>query len=382
MTKPLNPTTRQLLGPGPTNVTDGVLAAMQKPMLGHLDPEFHEIVSQVAGMLAAVYQRRHGLTLALSATGTGGLETGLAALVRPTEKIIVGTAGFFGDRLVELSRRRGAQVVEVRADPGEHIETEAFLDAVERHGDAVLVAVVHADTSTGVRQPVDELARALAGADQLLLVDCVTSLGGIELDADQWGLDYCFSCSQKCIGAPPGLSPISVSERALARMRAGGAQVPFYFDLELLAGYWAQRLPAYHHTLPVLSIYALHAALANVLEEGLSARWRRHRLAGNHLQSELRRRGFELLAEPEYQLPQLTAVRVPDGIDGRAVQRRLIEKHGIEIGGPLSKAGPDIWRIGLMGVNASIESAERALGGLEDVLAEYGMAPAGSAVVA
>lgn len=363
----LNPTARRLYGPGPTNVAAEVLEAMRKPMLGHLDAEFQGILDELVAMLGAVYQRRSGMSIALSVTGTGGLDAGLAALVDPGDKVIAGTAGFFGDRIVELAGRRGAEVIEVRAVAGNHVPTGAFLAALERNPDARLVALVHADTSTGVRNPVGELAAAIADSDAMLLVDCVTSLGGIEVDADGWNVDYAFSCTQKCLGAPPGMSPITVSDRALERIRGRRRELPFYFDLELLERYWIERPASYHHTLPILQVYALHAALHSVLAEGLGERWRRHAAAGAHLRGELQSRGFELLAEPGYQLPQLTAVRVPEGIDGRAVQRALVEQHGIEIGGPLSSGGPAIWRIGLMGANATIEAADAVIEALDDV---------------
>lgn len=371
--KSLNPTPRRLFGPGPTNVAPDVLEAMRAPMLGHLDGEFQAILDQVRAMLGEVYRRRSGLTIALSATGTGGLEAGLAALIDPGETAIVGTAGFFGDRIVELARRRGADVIEVRALPGRHVPTDALIGALERNPHARLVAVVHADTSTGVRNPVQELRAALKGSDALLLVDCVTSLGGIEVDADGWGIDYAFSCTQKCIGAPPGMSPISISDRARQRVRERRREPPFYFDLELLERYWVERPGAYHHTLPILQAYALHAALHSVLIEGLEQRWRRHATVGAQLQAAMRDRGLELLAEPGYELPQLTAVRVPEGVDGRAVQRALAERHGIEIGAPLSVKGPPIWRIGLMGVNATADSVDAVVTALDDVLASHGV---------
>jgi alanine-glyoxylate transaminase/serine-glyoxylate transaminase/serine-pyruvate transaminase len=377
--QPLNPTPRRLFGPGPTNVSAEVLDAMRKPMLGHLDPEFHSILDEVVGMLSVVYRREHGLTFAISGTGTAGLEAGLAALVGPDDKIIVGTAGFFGDRILTLAQRTGAEVVVLRAAPGEHVPTESFVDALERHPDAAMVAFVHADTSTGVRQPVAELTAALAGSDALLFVDCVTSLGGIEVDAEGWGLDFCFSCTQKCLGAPPGMSPVTLSERALKRIhdRAEGGSA-FYFDFGLLARYWIDRPITYHHTIPVLQIYALHEALRSVLVEGLEDRWNRHADAGGYLQNQLQERGLKLLADPLYQLPQLTAVRVPEGIDGRAVQQRLVTEYGIEIGGPLGSAGPSIWRIGLMGINATREAADTVLGALDEVLVRTGVAAVGA----
>lgn len=359
---------RRLLGPGPTNVDAEVLEAMQRPMLGHLDPQFHAILDDVVEMLRLVYRREDGVTLALSGTGTAGLEAGLDALVEPGDEVIVGTAGFFGDRMVELTRRRGATVIEVRAAPGKHVPTEQLVEALERHPGATAIGIVHADTSTGVRQPVSELTAALAGTDVLVLVDCVTSLGGIELDAGRFGLDYCFSCTQKCLGAPPGMSPVALSERALARIGRRESAASFYFDFELLARYWVERPPTYHHTVPILQVYALQAALRRVVAEGLEARWARHADAGAYLQAQLRARGLGLLADPAFQLPQLTAVYVPDGVDGRAVQRRLLDEHGIEIGGQLGASGPAIWRIGLMGENATRTAADIVLAALDDVL--------------
>jgi alanine-glyoxylate transaminase / serine-glyoxylate transaminase / serine-pyruvate transaminase len=371
--KSLSPTPRRLFGPGPTNVAPDVLDAMRAPMLGHLDPEFQAILDEVTAMLGDIYRRRSGLSIALSATGTGGLEAGLAALIDPGETAIVGSAGFFGDRITELARRRGADVIEVRAVPGCHVPTDALMDALERNPQVKLIAVVHAETSTGVRNPVHELGAALKGSDAMLLVDCVTSLGGIEVDADGWGIDFAFSCTQKCVGAPPGMSPISISDRARQRLRERRREPPFYFDLELLERYWVERPAAYHHTLPILQAYALHAALHSVLTEGLEQRWRRHAAVGAQLRAAIHDRGLELLSEPGYELPQLTAIRVPKGVDGRAVQRALAERHGIEIGAPLSDTGPAIWRIGMMGVNATAESAEAVLEALDDVLASRGV---------
>ncbi|MGN6379727.1 MAG: aminotransferase class V-fold PLP-dependent enzyme, partial [Gaiellales bacterium] len=209
------------------------------------------------------------------------------------------------------------------------------------------------------------LAHEVSGLDALLMADCVTSLGGIELEAGAWGVDYCFSCTQKCLGAPPGISPVALSERALRRIRSRRTPMPFSFDFELLRRYWVERPAAYHHTMPILSYYALHEALRLALEEGLEERWERHAQAGAYLQNELRERGYELLAEPDVQLPQLTAVRIPDGVDGRAVQAQLLAKRGIEIGGGLGPAAPPIWRIGLMGTNATLEAADCVLEALD-----------------
>jgi alanine-glyoxylate transaminase/serine-glyoxylate transaminase/serine-pyruvate transaminase len=361
---------RLLCGPGPSNVSPGVLAAMQRPMLGHLDPDLFEILTGVVEMLRATYGASGGIVLPLQATGTSGMETGLANLLEPGDVAIVGTNGFFGRRIVEIARRYGADVVEVPADWGEHVANERLLEALDHHPKARLIAVVHAETSTGVEHPLAELGAALRDRDVLLLADCVTSLGGVELEFDAWALDFAYSCTQKCLGAPPGMSPVAVSERALRRIRSRTRPVPYSFDLELLEDYWVKRPPVYHHTVPVLHIYALYEALRQVSEEGLKARWNRHADAGRFLQSAIVSRGLELLAQSEHQLAPLSAVRVPEGADGNAVQTRILREHGIEIGGGLGPAAPSMWRIGLMGHNATVENAERVLAALDSALAQ------------
>jgi alanine-glyoxylate transaminase/serine-glyoxylate transaminase/serine-pyruvate transaminase len=359
---------RRLCGPGPTNLDARVQAAMERPILGYLDPDFIQILDEVVAMLRLVYRCRRGLALPLSSTGTAGMEAGIAALLEPGETVIVGVAGYFGRRIAELARRRGAQVVEVGASPGEQVPEERLLECLREHPEARAVAVVHAETSTGVRQSFEQLGARLRSSETLLIVDAVTSLGGIELDPERWGVDYCYSCTQKCLGAPPGMAPVWLSERALERLRMRRAPAPFTFDVELLARYWVERPPVYHHTPPALLVYALHEALRLALEEGLETRWQRHAQAGATLQAGLRDRRLELLADERVQLPQLTAVRVPDGSDGREVQRRLLREHGIEIGGSLDPAAPPVWRIGLMGVNATDEAATLVLKAIETVL--------------
>ncbi len=369
---PLDPPERLLCGPGPSNVDRRVIEAMTRPLLGYLDPDFVQILDQVVQMLRSVYRRSDGLTLPLSSTGTGGMEAGIAALVEPEDTVIVGVAGYFGARLAEVAQRARARVVEVKAPLGEPVPTDRLVDALRAHPQSRVLAVVQAETSTGARQPLEELASEVSSSETLLLVDAVTSLGGIELEPERWGIDYCYSCSQKCLAAPPGLSPVSLSERALARIRQRVQPLPFTFDFELLARYWLERPPTYHHTPPALQIYALHEALRLVLDEGLEARWRRHAEAGAHLQAGLRDRGLELLAKEGFRLPQLTAVLVPDGVDGRAVQTRLLREHGVEIGGGLA-GSPPIWRIGLMGANATRTVVGRVLEAFDAVLATQGV---------
>lgn len=366
----LNPPRRLLCGPGPSNVSPATLAAMQQPMLGHLDPDLHEILLDVVALLRAAYGASEGLVLPLQATGTSGMETGLANLLEPDDLAIVASCGFFGARIAEIARRHGARVVEVRAELGAPVPNERLLEVLERHPDARLLAVVHAETSTGIEHPLSELGAELgANRDVLLMADCVTSLAGIPLHFDGWGIDYAYSCTQKCLGAPPGLSPVAVSERALERIRSRRGPVPFSFDLLALERYWTERPAVYHHTAPILQIYALHEALREVVIEGLPERWERHERAGRFLQDAVRVRDLELLADPEHQLAPLTAVRVPEGVDGKRVQQRMLREHDIEIGGGLGPTAPPIWRIGLMGVNATLEVAERVIQAFDAVLA-------------
>jgi alanine-glyoxylate transaminase / serine-glyoxylate transaminase / serine-pyruvate transaminase len=339
-------------------------------MLGHLDPDLHEILLDVVDMLRRVYRMPDGLVLPLHCTGTAGMETGIENLLEFGDKVIVAQGGFFGRRIAEIARRHHASVVTVEADWGECVSNDAILETLDRHGDARMVAVVHAETSTGVEHPLAELGAALRDRDTLLMADCVTSLAGVPLDVGGWGVDFAYSCTQKCLAAPPGMSPVAVSERALERLRSRRTPVPFSFDLLLLEKYWIERPAAYHHTAPILGIYALHEGLRQVLEEGLEKRWERHAEAAAHLQAALEARGLELLADPDHQLAPLTAVRVPEGMDGKAVQTRMLREQGIEIGGGLGPDAPDMWRIGLMGRNASIETADRVLDALDAVLAD------------
>jgi alanine-glyoxylate transaminase / serine-glyoxylate transaminase / serine-pyruvate transaminase len=349
-----------------------VLAAMQRPMLGHLDPDMHRVLLEVVELLREAWRAGDDdLVLALSSTGTSAMEAGIVNLVAPGETVIVGSCGFFGMRIAEIVRRHGARVVEVNADWGQSVPNEQILAALDEHPQARMVAVVHAETSTGAEHPMQQLGAALAerAADVLLMADCVTSLGGIELDFRRFGIDYAYSCTQKCLAAPPGMSPVAVSERALERIATRTAPVPFSLDLELLQRYWVERPATYHHTAPILNIYALREALRRVVDEGLEVRIERHEQAARYLQGELRARGFELIADPARQLAPLTAVRVPDGIDGREIQTRLLHEHGIEVGGGLGPAAPPMWRIGLMGPNATVETADTVLAAFDSVLA-------------
>src|SRR3954447_22102846 len=283
----LRPPERLLCGPGPTNVDPAVLEAMTRPMLGHLDPKMHEILLEVVELLRLVYRMPDGLVLPLHCTGTAGMEAGIANLLEPGDTVIVAQCGFFGRRISEIARRHGARVVTVTADWGECVSNDALIQELDRHPGARMVAVVHAETSTGVGHPLAELGAALRDRDVLLMADCVTSLAGVPLEVGAWGVDFAYSCTQKCLAAPHGMSPVAVSEGAMERLMTRRTPVPFSFDLLLLERYWVERPAAYHHTAPILGIYALHEGLCGVLREGLEARWERHAEAAAHLQGAL-----------------------------------------------------------------------------------------------
>jgi alanine-glyoxylate transaminase / serine-glyoxylate transaminase / serine-pyruvate transaminase len=377
MAKPiaaLAPPARLLCGPGPTNVEPAALAAMGKPMLGHLDPDFHAILDEVVAMLAEVYRAHDGIVLPLQSTGTSGMETGIVNLVEPGDTVVVGVSGCFGARIAEIARRHGANVVEVAEEWGRHVPNERLVDALERNPGARLVAVVHGETSTGVAHPLEELGEAVRGTGALLMADCVTTLGGVRIDFDAWGVDYAYSCTQKCLGAPPGMSPLALSPRALDRIETRTRPVPFSLDLRLLRSYFVDRPAVYHHTAPILHVYALHEVLRQTLEEGVEQRWRRHEAAGRRFAGRAEEAGLEVLAEPGHRLAPLTALRVPEGIDGKDVQRRLLAERGLEVGGGLGTATPPIWRVGLMGPNANESTADEVLEALTAVL-EGGRVP-------
>jgi len=366
----LAPSERLLCGPGPSNVHPKVLEAMRFPMNGHLDPDFWDVLLELVEGLKALWRRPGGLSLCFSASGTSGMEAGIENLVEPGEKVIVIHSGFFGARIAEIARRHQADLIELTAPLGQIVPLQQVEETLRANPDTALVGVVHAETSTGVRYPVPELGELIRTTcpDALLLVDFVTSLGGEEVSPDAWGVDYAYSCSQKSLGCPPGLSPFSVSERALERVRGRKTPVPFSFDIDLLEKYWVQRPIAYHHTMPILQYYALYEGIRLSLEEGLEARWARHQDAGTYFQEEMRSRGYTFLSDPDHQLCELSAVDVPDGVDGKDVQTRFLREHGIEIGGGLGPTAPPIWRVGLMGVNANRETADRVLVAFDAIL--------------
>jgi alanine-glyoxylate transaminase / serine-glyoxylate transaminase / serine-pyruvate transaminase len=367
----LHPGDRLLTGPGPSNVHPKVLDAMRLPLNGHLDPDFWDLLLDLVVGLRAVWRRGdQGLTISLSATGTSAMEAGFMNLVDPGDKVISCHWGFFGSRLNDFVHRVGADVIELSADFGQIVSVDRIMEALRANPDAKIVSVVHAETSTGAEFPLAELAEAMraTGSEALLYADCVTSLGGQQVEAEAWGIDYGYSCSQKALGCPPGLAPVTISDRAIEAMRRHRSPVPYYYDFEELSKYWIDRPITYHHTMPILQYYALYTGIRLALEEGLEARWARTEDAGRYFQREMRSRGFELLADPNHQLVELTAVVVPDGVDGKETQTRLLREHNIEVGGGLGPKAPPIWRVGLMGVNARRETADRVLEAFDRVL--------------
>jgi alanine-glyoxylate transaminase / serine-glyoxylate transaminase / serine-pyruvate transaminase len=361
---------RLLLGPGPSNPHPRVLAALSQPLLGHLDPAFLAILDEAQARLRTLFGTESPLTLPLSATGSGGMEACLANLLEPGERAVIGVAGVFGERMCEVARRIGAQVERVEAEPGTALPAEAMADAIARVRPRV-VAFVHAETSTGVLQPVEAIAAAAQSAEAFLVLDCVTSLGGLPVTLDAWGVEAAYSGTQKCLSCPPGLSPISFSPRALERVRARRTPVQsWYFDVTLLSAYYGSER-VYHHTAPISMVYALAEALRIVEEEGMPARERRHRAAAAALIEQLAPLGFAPLVAPEVRLPTLTTLRLSEAVRARgeaALRRQLLEAHGIEIGGGLGKLAGSVWRVGLMGENARVEHVARLVEALRKIL--------------
>ncbi|MCC6382611.1 MAG: alanine--glyoxylate aminotransferase family protein [Dehalococcoidia bacterium] len=345
----LHPPTRVLMGPGPSGAHPRVLRAMTAPLLGHLDPEFLRVMDGCRAMLRQVLRTTNEVTLATPGTGTSGMEAAVMNLVEPGDGVVVAVSGYFGDRIAQMAERAGGGVTRVSAPWGSPVDADAVEVAIRAAGNVRVVAAVHAETSTGVRQPIEPLASAAKAAGALLVVDCVTSLGGIAVEADRWGADVVYSGTQKCLSAPPGAAPITLSPAAWEKVRA--RETPcnsWYLDLQLLEAYWDERR-TYHHTAPISMVYALHEALSLVLEEGLEQRWARHARNGAALQSGLEAMGLVLHADAAHRLPVLTTVRVPEGVNEAQVRGALLERHGVEIGGGLGELRGKVWRVGLMG---------------------------------
>lgn len=363
------PPDRILLGPGPSDVHPQVLQALGRPLLGHLDPDFVPILDSICDQLRTVFATANRATLPISGTGSAGLEACMVNLVEHGDHVVVGVNGVFGGRLAEVARRAGAQVHTVEREWGRIIEPEAFLDAVKEH-DAKVAAIVHAETSTGVLQPVADIGQVLADSDTLLVLDTVTSLGGVEVAVDAWHADATYSGTQKCLSVPPGLSPVTFSPKAVGALKARQSPVQsWYLDLSLILDYIdGKGGRTYHHTAPISMLYALQVGLELALAEGLEERWDRHARLGTMLQDGLQEMGLPLLAQEGHRLPQLTAVGLPDGVDEARVRRQLLDDFHIEVGGGLGALAGKAWRIGLMGHSASERNVRLVLAAIKDLL--------------
>jgi len=357
---------RLLLGPGPSNVSQAVRDALARPMLGHLDPAFLAILDEVQTMLRKVFRGESAFALPISATGSGGMECCLVNLLEPGEKAVIAVQGVFGTRMRAIVERLGAIPITVEAPMGEIVPPARMIEVIERERPR-LVALVHAETSTGAAQPIPEIAAVARERGALVLVDCVTSLSGMDVRFDDWGMDAAYSGTQKCLAAPPGLSPVAFGPRALERMAARKQPGPsWYFDIGLIRGYFGSGR-VYHHTAPVSMIFALHAALRAVLDEGLERRFLRHRAAHEALVKGLESLGFRMQVAAEHRLPMLNAV-IPPFPNEANVRARLLSEHGIEVGAGLGALAGKIWRIGLMGENARPEIVDRLLAALRTLL--------------
>lgn len=380
--QPLNIPERILMGPGPSDVAPSVLRAMASPLLGHLDPVFMTIMNDIMAQLRDVFATKNKLTMPMSGTGSAGMETAFVNVIEPGDVVIVGVKGVFGQRMVDVAQRCGARVVQVEAPWGEAIRPEQIEAALKREKKVKAVAIVHAETSTGVRQPLAEIGRLAHAYDALYIVDAVTSLGGIPVNVDENGIDVCYSGTQKCISAPPGLAPVTLNERAAAVLASRKTKVQsWYLDLNMIQNYWGnERL--YHHTAPITMNYAIHEALRLILDEGLDTCYERHARLGRALQTGLESMGLKLLVDEDIRLPELTTVHIPDGVNDAAVRGQLLEQFGIEIGGGLGAFKGRLWRVGLMGHSCQTRHVVTFLSALETALKDQGYTPEIGAVEA
>ena len=372
---PLNPPERLLMGPGPSNPDPRVLESLGRTLVGHLDPYFVELMDQTMGGLREVFGTRNHHTLPISATGSGGLEAIIMNVLEPGDGAVVCVIGHFGQRLAELAARAGADVRVVEAAPGQIVDA-AEVDRLLEAKPAKLVAFVHVETTTGACQPIEPMVAAAHKHGALVMMDCVTSLGGMPIDIDALGVDAAGSCTQKCLGAPPGLAPITVGPRAMAKVKAR-KQKPhtWYFDFQLLFQYWgetgATKKRAFHHTAPISSIYGMHEAVRLIMEEGREARWARHQEGHEALVRGLDRLGLQLFTPATHRAPTINVISVPDGVDEAKVRARLLDM-GVEMGGGLGALAGKVWRVGVMGYNAEPERVTRFVDALEAALKAEG----------
>lgn len=365
-----NPPRRVLMGPGPSDVHPRVLAALARPTVGHLDPSFVRLMDEVKALLQMAFMTKNELTLAVSGPGSAGMESCFVNLLEPGDVAIVAVNGVFGQRMKENVERVGGACIAVEEEWGKPVDPIKVEAAFAANPQAKLLAFVHAETSTGVESDAAKLCAVAKKHGALSIVDTVTSLGGVPVRVDEWGADAVYSGSQKCLSCVPGLSPVTLSSRAVERIRGRNRKAQSWFmDLNLVMGYWGTGTKrAYHHTAPVNSVYALHESLLMLAEEGLEGAWNRHKKAHRALRAGIEAMGLSFLADESCRLPQLNAVRVPEGVDEALVRSQLLERFGIEIGAGLGPLAGKVWRIGLMGATATMANVMLCLGALEAVL--------------
>ncbi len=369
--KPFNPPERTLMGPGPSNINPRVLAALSRPVIGHLDPAFVGMMEELKVMLRYAFQTENALTFAVSAPGSAGMETCFVNLVEPGDKVIVCRNGVFGGRMIENANRYGAQTVIVEDEWGKPVDAQKLEDALKANPDTKVVAFVQAETSTGAESDTKTLSEIAHRHGALVIVDAVTALGGTPVKVDEWGVDAIYSGSQKCLSCAPGLSPVSFNERAIAKLKSRKTPVPSWFlDLNLVLSYWNAEggKRTYHHTAPVNSLYALHESLLLLQEEGLENAWARHRAQYAKLAEGLAKLGLDFVVPEGSRLPQLNAVKVPAGVDEAALRSRLLNEYNLEIGAGLGPLAGKVWRIGLMGYTCRSENVLFCLAALDAVL--------------
>jgi len=368
----LQPPQKVLLGPGPSTVHPRVLQALSLPVMGHLDPAFFQVMDDVCEMLCMVFHTENTMTVPISSTGTGAMETACANIIEPGDSVLICRNGYFGIRLGDIAERCGATVHLMDTSWGKAVDPQMLKDELKNHPGLKAVGVVHAETSTGVLSDIKELIDVIHEAGALAIVDAVTSLGGHEVRMDDWGMDVCYSATQKCLGAPPGLAPISLSAAAMDVVAKRPTKVQsFYFNLKDLEAYWNQTR-AYHHTSPINMTYALREALRMMMEEGQENRIQRHAKVAAALRAGAEALGLSLLAEEGHRLNPLTTISIPDGIEDAKVRRTLLNEYDIEIGGGLGEFAGKAWRVGLMGESARERNVFALLSALETILSKEG----------
>ena len=368
---PLNAPIRMLLGPGPSDIHPRVLAALAQPTVGHLDPYYLRIMDELQSMLREVFRTKNRMTMAISGTGSAGQEATVVNLVEPGERVLICINGVFGNRLADMAERAGGEVTKIERPWGEVFSLAEVKEALAKVKPKI-VAIVMAETSTGALQPIKEIAAAVRDAGAMLILDTVTALGGVPVEIDEWQIDAVYSGTQKCLGCPPGLAPVSFSDRAIEKILARREKVrSWYLDVSMLANYWGSDR-VYHHTAPINMTYGLHEALRLLLEEGLEKSFARHRINHQALKAGLAAMGMTYATQAGHELPQLNAVRIPEGVDDVTVRKALLERFGIEIGAGLGAFKGKVWRIGLMGYSSRQTNVLVLLAALEQLLAQQG----------